>query len=143
MLVTECFRGDAVFDYAIDGVQARTAGSQVESTISIVRKGNARFALSDDESERDATIPVRVRFADGREVRDMIDGAAPSVTLQYTAAVPVVGATVDPDMMLVLDTNRDNNTFVRDRATSMLGVRLAFHWLAWLQNAMLSYSTLS
>jgi hypothetical protein len=141
-LVDECFRNGAVFDYAIDSVQSRPAGEQVESTITIVRHGDARFSTSRDDSDRDAAIPVRVRFADGREIRDRIDGAAPSVALQYTAPAAVVGATVDPDVMLVLDGNRDNNSFVRDPQTSRLGVRLAMNWLAWLQNAMLSYTAL-
>jgi hypothetical protein len=142
VLVSECFRDRAVFDYAIDDVQSRPAGGQVESTITIARRGDARFAASSDEGDRDAAIPVRIRFADGREIRERIDGSAPLVTLQYTAPVAAIVANVDPDVMLVLDADRDNNSFVRDAAISKLGVRLAMNWLAWLQNAMLSYTAL-
>jgi hypothetical protein len=52
-------------------------------------------------------------------------------------------ATVDPDTMLLLDDDRDNNTIVRDAPVSPLGIRLALHWMAWLQNAMLSYTALA
>jgi hypothetical protein len=31
---------------------------------------------------------------------------------------------------------------VRDAPSSPLGVRLALNWMAWLQNAMLSYTAL-
>lgn len=141
-LVSECFRSGGVFDYAIESVESRDVGGQIESTVTIARRGDARFALGDDEGDRDATIPVRVRFADSRELVDRIDGAAPSTALLYTAGAPVVSAAVDPGVMLVLDANRDNNEFVRDRRTMKLGVRLAMNWLAWLQNAMLSYTAL-
>ena len=61
-------------------------------------------------------MPVLVRFADGTEVRDYFDGAAPSSTLVYTAKSPAVSAAIDPDLMLLLDVNRANNAFVRDAA---------------------------
>jgi hypothetical protein len=87
-------------------------------------------------------MPVVVRFADGSETRDFFDGAAPSATLVYSTKAPAIGAAVDPDLMLLLDVNRENNTIVRDAPASRLGVRLALHWMTWLQNAMLSYTAL-
>jgi hypothetical protein len=83
-----------------------------------------------------------VRFADGTEVYDRFDAAAPSVTLTYAARTRAVSAIVDDEAMLLLDVNRDNNAIVRDAPTLQLGVRLALHWLGWLQNAMLSYTAL-
>jgi hypothetical protein len=142
-LVAECWRADATFDYAIENLtSAAAAGGLVESTVTIARRGNGRFAadLSSDDSE--AAMPIEVRFADGTVVRDFFDGAAPSATLLYSAKSAAVSATVDPDEMLLLDVDRANNTIVRDAPSSPLGVRLALNWMAWLQNAMLSYTAL-
>ena len=64
------------------------------------------------------------------------------MSLIYSARAAAVAATIDPDAMLLLDEDRDNNTIVRHKPVSRLGIRLALHWLAWLQNAMLSYTAL-
>jgi hypothetical protein len=140
-LVEECFRESASFDYAVEAVQSRSVvPGQVESIITVVRRGTGRFAIA--ESAGDPVLPVRAQFADGRQMRDRIDGAVQSATLTYTAPVAVVRATVDPDVMLVLDDDRDNHTVGQDTGRSKLGVRLALHWLAWLQNTMLTYTAL-
>ena len=130
--VGDCFRAGAAFDSAVDTIETRQAGNGlIESTITIARKGSGRF-----------TLPVLVRFADGSEVGDVFDGAAPSASLVYTAKAEAVSAFVDPDVTLLLDVNRENNAMVRNAPRSKLGVRLALHWLSWLQNAMLSYTAL-
>ena len=138
-LVAECLRADAVFDYSLDGLQSSPGSSGlIETTVTITRRGSGRFAIGNGE----ATIPVLVRFADGTEARDYFDGAAPSASLSYSTKAPAVSARIDPDVMLLLDVNRENNAIVRDAPMSLLGVRLALHWMTWLQNAMLSYTAL-
>ena len=75
-------------------------------------------------------------------MRDWFDGAAPSSTIVYTAKSPVVQAAVDPEMMLLLDVNRANNTFATASPIRPLGIRLALHWMSWLQHTMLAYTAL-
>jgi hypothetical protein len=60
----------------------------------------------------------------------------------YSTRSAAVSATIDPDMMLLLDVNRGNNAIVHDAPMVPIGFRLALHWMAWLQNAMLSYTAL-
>ena len=140
-LVWECFRPDATFDYALATLASRPgAGDLFETTVTLVRPGTGRFILREERG--DPTLSVTVRFADGTEVYDRFDAAAPSVTLTYAARTRAVSAIVDDEAMLLLDVNRDNNAIVRDAPTLKLGVRLALHWLGWLQNAMLSYTAL-
>lgn len=142
-LVAECLSSDAVFDYSLESLQSTSSGAGlVETTVTIIRRGSGRFATGDETGERDRSIPLLVRFADGSEARDYFDGAAPTVSLIYSARAAAVAATIDPDAMLLLDEDRDNNTIVRNPPLSRLGIRLALHWLAWLQNAMLSYTAL-
>jgi len=141
-LVNECFREDATFDYAVANLtSAPTPAGFIETTVTIVRPGTGRFAF-EGGGDNDAAMPVKVRFTDGTEVRDVFDGAAPSATMVYSAGVPATSAIVDPDAMLVVDVNRDNNAIVRNPPRLKLGVRLALHWLSWLQNAMLSYTAI-
>lgn len=142
-LVLECFRADAVFDYSLNGLHSEPGPSgRFETAVSIGRPGSGRFAIRDDGGDREMTMPLRVRFADGTEARDYFDGAAASATMIYSAKAAAVSAAIDPDLMLLLDINRENNVIARDAPASRLGVRLALHWMTWLQNAMLSYMAL-
>jgi hypothetical protein len=142
-LVGECLREGAVFDYSLDGLHSApgTAGL-IETTVTINRRGSGRFTNGDQAGDREAAMPLLVRFADGSQARDHFDGAAPSVTLVYSAKTAAIAATIDPDAMLILDDNRDNNAILHDAPTSPLGLRLALNWMTWLQNAMLSYAAL-
>ena len=45
-------------------------------------------------------------------------------------------------MMLLLDVNRANNTFATSSPIRPLGIRLALHWMTWLQHTMLAYTAL-
>lgn len=142
-LVAECLRADAIFDYSLASLQSAPGSSGlIETTVNIARAGSGRFALGHEGGDRDRSMPVLVRFADGSEVRDYVDGAAPASTLVYSAKVAAVSATIDPDVMLLLDVNRENNAIVREAPMVPIGFRLALHWMAWLQNAMLSYTAL-
>jgi hypothetical protein len=141
-LVQECFRTDAVFDYAIANVHSVDArDGLVESSLSVLRPGSGVFAIGDD-TDREPSMPLLVRFADGTELRDWFDGRAPSTTLIYTAKTAVVSAAIDPELMLLLDVNRSNNTFTAESPVRPLGIRLALHWMSWLQQTMLAYSAL-
>lgn len=141
-LVRECFRSDAVFDYAIANVQSSAAGEGLrEISLTLVRQGSGIFEVA-GEGDRERSVPVLVRFADGTELRDWFDGAVPSSTMVYTAKSPVVQVAVDPEIMLLLDVNRANNTFTTMSSTRPLGIRLALHWMSWLQHTMLAYTAL-
>ena len=141
-LVQECLRSDVVFDYAIENVHSVAApGGLIESSLSLLRSGSGVFAI-DDQDDREPNMPILVRFADGSEIRDWFDGRAPSTTLIYTARTAVVSAAIDPELMLLLDVNRSNNTFAVDTPMRPLGLRLALHWMSWLQQTMLAYSAL-
>jgi hypothetical protein len=141
-LVRECFRSDAVFDYAIDDVRSSVAGDGwYEISLTLARHGTGVFEVGGN-LDRERSMPVLVGFADGSEVRDWFDGAAPSSTIVYTAKSQVVHAAVDPEMMLLLDVNRANNTFATSSPIRPLGIRLALHWMSWLQHTMLAYTAL-
>lgn len=141
-LVQECFRTDAVFDYAIDDVRSSMSGDgSYETSLTLARHGTGVFEVGGDGG-RERSMPVLVRFADDTELRDWFDGAAPSSTIVYTAKFPVVQAAVDPEMMLLLDVNRANNTVTTSSPIRPLGIRLALHWMAWLQHRMLAYTAL-
>jgi hypothetical protein len=107
----------------------------------VARRGAAVFATTADD-DREPAMPLLVRFSDGVELREWFDGAAPSSTLVYTAKAPVVHAVVDPDRILLLDVDRANNSFAAVAPRKPLALRLALHWMSWLQQTALSYTAL-
>ena len=142
-LVRESLRPDAVFDYAIESVRASlSAQGGYESAVTIVRRGSGILALTADE-DPEPGMPLLVRFADGRELREWFDGAAPATTMIYSSTTPVTYAAVDPDRLLVLDADRSNNSSSSTRRLEPLAVRLALQWMSWLQLTMLTYTALA
>lgn len=142
-LIADLFRTDAVFDYAIGSVTSTpVADGQYESSLSLLRAGSGVFAIGEAGGDPEASLPVLVRFGDASEVREWINGAAPSTTLVYTAPAPVVYAAIDPDLMLLLDVDRANNIYRTVSPARPLGVQLALHWMAWLQQTMLAFGGL-
>ncbi|HUQ86712.1 MAG TPA: hypothetical protein VM096_04080 [Vicinamibacterales bacterium] len=126
----EPLRIDAPIDYAVVDVTSLPAGSgQWHTTVDVRRLADGSFARS---------LPVRVLFEDDNELTEWIDGRDREWRFEYTSASRAVEASVDPDAMLLIDADRTNNTRTLSAPLHPLGLRLAFNWLAWLQDAMLT-----
>ena len=146
----EAFRFDAVFDYGIESFTSElNAGDRPAyvTTVSLRRYGDGIFAgTSEPRSGPYASgrsLPVLVRFEDGTEVRDWWDGREAAAELRYVSASRGVVASVDPEVFLVLDADRTNNTRTLQRHVDPIGVRMALRWILWLQDAMVTYSGLA
>lgn len=141
-IVTECFRAEAVFDYALTNVSSSAgSGAPIETSVTVVRSGSGAFEAG-IEGDPERTMPLLVRFADGTEVRDWFDGREERSTFVYSTNSRVAMAAIDPEVMLLLDADRSNNTFTTATAIRPLGIRLALHWVTWLQQMMLTYSAI-
>ena len=123
---------DEAFDYALADLRNAAGDSGFTATI-VVRRTGRPLPLS---------IPLLVRFEDGAEVTERIDGGDAEQTFVYRGPARAVLASVDPDAVLVIDANRQNNTRVIGPPTNWIGVRLALNWMTWLQDAMLAYTAL-
>jgi hypothetical protein len=73
--------------------------SLYKSTVLVSRLGEMKMPVT-----------ILVRFDDGREVRESWDGQERWKELIYTGTSQVVSAMVDPDNILVLDINMNNNS---------------------------------
>ena len=120
------------FDYALSGLESRPTGGGYDVRLTIDRRGDAVFARS---------LPVETRFADGTSIRDRWDAAAPQSSLEYTSTVPAIAATIDPELILILDEDRSNNSITRQEPPwNRLALKLACDWAIWLQNLVVTYS---
>ncbi len=120
-------------DYAVVAFSsAASASGRFETTVRVERRGDGPAH----------SLPVLVRFADGSEIRDRVDGRDQETVLRYDSVAPARLASVDPDAFLMLDADRTNNTRTIEAPADDIGLRLAFNWMSWLQDAMLACTAL-
>lgn len=125
---------DAKFDYALVDLVNESSGDRFTTTVVVHRRGV--------EPPIARGIPLLVRFADGAEVIERVSTGDVEQTFVYRGPAPAVLASVDPDAVLVIDANRENNTKALQSRINRIGARLALNWLIWLQDAMLAYTAL-
>jgi hypothetical protein len=128
----QVYRGSAVFDYGVDSVTSReAAGSKYVSDIIVRRHGDGIFPVT-----------ILATLANGDERRVAWDGAGRWHRVTVEHASRVVSAQVDPDHILVLDTNFTNNSFATEPAGPRAAAKWAAIWLVWLQDQLLTWAFL-
>jgi hypothetical protein len=134
----QAFLPDKRYDYAVQRVTSAPEGLRLTARVELQRVGDAVFGI-DGQTSTGPALAVAVMFADGTEVVEQWRGGRQALTLEYTTNAPVVRVTVDPDSMLLLDADRDNNVIrlTETRGTSA-GRRATLAWLTWIEDLMLT-----
>ena len=126
----QVYRGSAVFDYGVDSVTSTETDDETFANEIIVRRHG------------DGIFPVTIlaTLANGEQRRFAWDGAGRwhRVTLEHASRV--VSAQVDPDQILVLDTNFTNNSFTTEPASGRAATKWAATWMVWLQDQLLTWA---
>jgi hypothetical protein len=123
---------DRRIDYRIDQFATEpVSGEGYRTTVVAARTTDAALA--------GIAVPVLLRFADGSDVFEQFEDRHTEQRLEYRSPSPASMASVDPDASILLDDDRSNNTRRLAPPRNVLGIRLALHWVMWLQNAMLTY----
>jgi hypothetical protein len=126
----QVYRGSAVFDYGVDDVtSAETDDETFVSEIVVRRHGDGIFPVT-----------ILATLANGEQRRFSWDGGGRwhRVTLEHASRV--VSAQVDPDQILVLDTNFTNNSFTIEPAGPRAAAKWAATWMVWLQDQLLTWA---
>jgi hypothetical protein len=128
----QVYRGSVVFDYGIDSVTSTEADDErFASDIVVRRHGDGIFPVT-----------VLATLANGEQRRFAWDGAGRWHRVTFEHASRVVSAQVDPDRILVLDTNFTNNSFTTEPAGARAATKWAATWLVWLQDQLLTWAFL-
>jgi hypothetical protein len=126
----QVYRGSVVFDYGVDSVTStETADEMFANDIVVRRHGDGIFPVT-----------ILATLASGEQRRFAWDGAGRwhRVTLEHASRV--VSAQVDPEQVLVLDTNFTNNSFTTEPASHRAATKWAAAWLVWLQDQLLTWA---
>jgi hypothetical protein len=126
----QVYRGSAVFDYGVDSVtSAETADETYVNDVVVRRHGDGIFPMT-----------ILATLANGEQRRFAWDGTGRWHRITFEHASRVLSAQVDPDQVLVLDTNFTNNSFTTEPASGRAATRWSVIWLVWLQDQLLTWS---
>ena len=104
------------------------SNAKFETTVLVSRLGEIRIP-----------VDVLIHFADDKELREHWDGQARYKELRYKGGARAVWATVDPDEILLIDVNRNNNSKTLEPSSLPLW-KYASKMLYWVQNILLTTS---
>lgn len=122
------------FDYVLGELRSDAGDGRFTTTV-IVRRTGVELPMV-------GGVPLVVRFEDGAEVIERVNPHDLEQTFIYRGPARAIFASVDPEAVLTLDANRENNTKAIQPRTDPIGIRLALHWIMWLQDAMFAHTAL-
>ena len=142
-------KGSGVFDYGLGKVESQLQpDGWYRTTVVAQRLGDGIFsganAAADGPFEHGRGIAVLTTFADGESVRDAWDGRSRERTFEYRSRSRALSAEVDPDRVLLLDLNRRNNGVALETTAARTAAgRWAARWMLWMEDALLTYVSLT
>src|SRR5688572_25026903 len=126
----QVYRGSAVFDYGVESITSdETDDAMFANDVVVRRHGDGIFPVT-----------ILATLANGEQRRFGWDGGGRwhRVTLEHASRI--VSAQVDPDQILLLDTNFTNNSFTSEPASARAATKWAATWLVWLQDQLLTWA---
>ena len=126
----QVYRGSSTFDYGVESVQSVAAGKDNFHTDVVVRRyGDGIFPVT-----------VLISFSDGAETRMAWDGGSRWKMLSVDHGSAAVSAQVDPDQILLVDTNFTNNSYTTEPQGPRAATKWAAKWMVWLQDQLLTWA---
>ena len=125
-----------------DATAARTAGQALtyeqqtldrlyRTTVVARRLGTGQFP-----------VDVLVTFTDGHQERERWDGQARWQTFSFDRPARAVTAQIDPERVLLLDTNFTNNSRTLEPAADRAATKWSLRWMVWLQDLFMTFAFL-
>jgi hypothetical protein len=127
----QVYQGSNVFDYGVQDLQSTREEGFFHSTMIVRRYGEAVFPVT-----------IRLTFADGSHLDERWDGRSRWKAFAYDRPVRAATAEVDPEHILLLDINRTNNSRTLNPRAPEAATEWAGRWMIWLQDLMLTWTSL-
>ena len=135
-------------DYAVASVSSAPCSNApcVVTKVTAARLGNGVFSGASraprGSYDSGDAIELRVAFADGQQVDTRWDGRAPSRDFEFESPAPPSGVHLDPNRVVLLDSNTLNNDRLASSRTNVPIGKWVSRWVVWLQDATLGYASL-
>ncbi len=144
----QVYRSAVTFDYSLDSLISEQpvdrgyfgdGGKQTFSASQRAAEGYRTTLIVRRNGDGVFPVQVRVNFENGQDVRWQWDGRDRWRVFQVDRPVKAVSAQVDPDRVLLLDTDYTNNSRSLAPATGAASRKWSLTWLIWLQDHLLTY----
>lgn len=128
----QVYRGSVVFDYGVEDVSSEeTQDDTFVNDVVVRRHGDGIFPVT-----------ILVTLAGGEQRRFDWDGGGRWHRVTFEHASRAVSAQVDPDQVLLLDTNFTNNSFTTEPRNDAAATKWSLTWMVWLQDQLLTWAFL-
>lgn len=144
--VEQVYRSSNTFDYAIDRLvsepiaargmmdspqgptfQETNVDGQFRTTVVVRRLDAGQFP-----------VDVLVTFSNGEQAREKWDGRSRWGVFTFDRPFTAVSAQIDPERVLLLDTNYTNNTRVAEPKADEAATKWTLRWMVWMQDLFMS-----
>jgi hypothetical protein len=126
----QVYRGSAVFDYGVESVSSEETGDDsFRSDVVVRRYGDGIFPVT-----------ILVTLGNGEQRRFAWDGGGRWHRVRIEQASRAVTVQIDPDQVLLLDTNFTNNSFTTEPRAGAAAAKWAAAWMVWLQDQLLTWA---
>ena len=141
--VEQVYRNSLTFDYGIERIASeniawrglndttafenQTLDKLYRTTVVVRRLGSGQFP-----------VDVLVTFSDGHQERERWDGRSRWQNFSYDRPARAVSAQVDPERVLLLDTDFTNNSRALEPATDRAATKWSLRWMIWLQDLLMT-----
>jgi hypothetical protein len=85
-------------------------------------------------------VDVLVTFSNGEQAREKWDGRGRWGVFTFDRPVKAVSAQIDPERVLLLDTNFTNNSRTLTPAADAAATKWSLRWMVWLQDLLMTWS---
>ena len=128
----QVYRGSNTFDYGVQQFTSTPAGKDRFRTTVVARRfGEALFP-----------VDVLTTFSDGSKKTEHWNGVERRVIYRYDSGVRARSVEVDPNHVLMLDTNYTNNSRMLQSRAGEASLKWSLKWMTWLQDVLLTYASL-
>ena len=144
----QVYRSSNKFDYAIERLDSETLSSHGL----VDTPGGPTYEKTTSADVYRTTVVVRrleagvfpvdvlVTFSNGEQARESWDGRARWRAFTFDRPVKAVSALVDPERVLLLDTNFTNNSRAIEPATEAAATKWTLRWMVWMQDLLMTYA---
>ena len=148
--IDQVYNGSNKFDYAIESITS----DAIESRGLLETPDGLKFQEPKVDGQFRTTVVARrleagqfpvdvlVTFANGDQARETWSGQGRWAVFTFDKPSRAVSAQVDPERVLLLDTNYTNNSVTLDPQADRAATKWSLRWMVWLQDLLMTWSFL-
>jgi hypothetical protein len=150
--IDQVYRSSNTFDYAVDRLTSEpiVARGLVDATDGTGAAQGPTFQETTADGQFRTTVVVRrlaagqfpvdllVTFSNGDQAREKWDGSGRWGVFTFDRPFKAVSAQIDPERVLLLDTNYTNNSRTIEPRTEEAATKWTLRWMVWLQDLFMS-----